>query len=142
MVNLDKWEEIPYSHIKRNDLIRCITVQGDVISDTRGIVESYDSRGVWNSKGITFLSDPKRFNPAPGGHRTIYRRKAKPFDFPENVGAVIKGTHKETENTYTYVFNGDDWNVVGSALLTSETAFLRAHYKDLVVISEGVKDLP
>ena len=141
MVNLDKWEEIDYGKIKRHDLIRCITVQGDVVNDTRGVVNSYDCLGVRNKKGVKFVVAPEHFKPIPGGSRKIYRRKAKEFVFPTKTLAIIEGTYRwGSEKPRRYVLTEQaGWR----SAITGEAAVkvaLQGNFKDWKVISEGIDD--
>jgi hypothetical protein len=141
LVNLDKWEEIEFADIRAGDFIRVITVgkrcDFEAVTDARGTVTGQTWGDDWSCNGINLAKKPG--SKGPDFLDTFYRRKPKPFVFPENAGAVIKATHKETESTYTYVWTGEDWTVFGSSLLSSDTDFLRKNYKDFVLISEGVK---
>lgn len=112
MVNLDKWEEISFGEIKRHDLVRCIVKQGNITKDIRGIVNSYDSRGVRNIDGILFALDPAKLRVVKGRTRTIYRRKPKPFEFPTNTGAVITGIWNRSaskERTTFVLVSEENW---------------------------------
>lgn len=142
MVNLEKWEEISYSEIKAGDTIRVITKQGPVINDTRGKADTH-----WNGwasgNGVKFLSHPDNFEPAKGGFRTIYRRKpkAKPFELPENIGAVLKVVHPSGASNH-YTFTGFEWTTLSTGIRRSSVKLkdeILGRAKSVTVISEGVK---
>jgi len=141
MVNLDKWEEITYDDIKKGDKIRSIVTQGNVVNDTKGIAETHSSWGGWYSKDqVKLLTHPEGFHPAGGGGRTIYRRKPKPFVFPEGLGAVVEATHR-SGHKYLFVHSdpsdihnswtrGGDWH--------SESEILD-RFTNPVILSKGFK---
>lgn len=139
MVNLDKWEEIEYGKIKRHDLIRCITVQGDATNDACGIVDRYDSLGVYNKVGVNFVVDPYYFEPAGGGHRTIYRRKPEPFVFPIKRLAIIKGQRIGHDEVFiNFVKTDSRWyHQSGSDY---KEASIRSFFHNFEVIFEGIDD--
>lgn len=134
MVNLEKWEEIEYGKIKRHDTIRCITVQGNVVSDTRGVVDGYSESGIWNEQGIRFVRDPSAFKPVDGGYRTIYRRKPKAPKVKELLGAVILAENERTKDHF--VFDGLSWS---SATECCDLEDLQDAYTKLTVLQEGIE---
>jgi hypothetical protein len=140
MVNLDKWDEVEYGKIKRNDLIRCITVRGNAVSDVRGVVDGYDVHGVYNNNGIRFVSDPAIFRPSSAGdNRTIYRRKGKPFVLPTELGAIVSGVPAGAVDREWSVFDGRDWSSSNRAYLPSEMV---DHFADLRLEREGIEPTP
>lgn len=141
MVNLEKWEEIDFKDISEGDEIRVITTQGVVVNDTKGVAHHLDSWfDAWYSEdGVKFLSGPDRFHPISGGYRTIYRRKPKRdviHTFPQNLGAVIEGIHRDTGRAKLFVWDSKDWSDGHTLFLDHEG--LKRGYHSFVLLSEGV----
>lgn len=138
MVNLDKWEEIAYGDIKRNDLIRCIIVQGNVIDDVRGKVDWHDGIGVYNDLGVRFITSPEMFKPKSGGQRTIYRRKPKPFTFPTNTTAIIRGQRVGHDSvTVFFVKLHSGWHHESGSIYSKDE--IEMYFRNFEVVYKGVK---
>lgn len=141
MVNLDKWEEINYEDVRVGDKLRVITQQGNVTNDTKGIAHSYVTYHGWRSvDGVTFLSSAGRFNPIPGGSRTIYRRKTKekPFVFPENFGEIISVTGRVSGRRYNFINIGRGRYLRDDSLASHGKDRLVDNYKDFKLEREGL----
>lgn len=142
MVNLDKWEEISYEDIKIGDKLRIITIQGDVVNESRATA-GYETpySGWYADNHVKFLTRPSEFKPLPGGFRTIYRRKAKPFQLPTGLGAVVEATKNDKFSERTrFVFadpNDKECSWVADGSWHDPDDMLK-RYKDFVVISKGV----
>jgi hypothetical protein len=143
LVNLDKWEEIGYSDIRKGDRIRVVTQQGNVINDTKGIAHSYVKYHGWQSIDcVTFLSTPDRFKPIGGGYRTIYRRKAKekPFIFPKETGAVISAKGKLTGHRFNFILSGNQGYVKehDRDMFYRSSFYLEQYYEDFRLVQAGI----
>lgn len=145
MVNLDKWEEVQYADIKKGDKVRVITKQGSVTNDTTGKADHSAYSGWASSDGVVFLSNPERFKPIVGGVRTIYRRKPKPFTLPTGLGAVIEAMKVSSGSKVKLILADSTtesltWIVDGGSWYTSNEIANDSRFRDLTVLSEGLKD--
>jgi hypothetical protein len=138
MVNLDKWEEIGYGDIEAGDRLRVITRQGSVVNDTQGVAHNHTWNGWVAENAVKFLNHPDYFKPVEGGSRTIYRRKPKPFTFPDNQLAVIKGVRIGYDTVVIwFAKTGSGWVHQSGSEYTED--MIRQYFHNFTVEFEGVK---
>jgi len=144
MVNLEKWEEIEYTDIRADDLIKMIREDGIRTFIYKSMAVSFDEQHNW------WVMDGKWYASAEedyGYARTFYRRKPKPFDFPTSFGSIIQVTksidpesvgHRTIRGNGYFVLNQSGmWrNESGEGYNVSELLKFFAGFK---VISKGVE---
>lgn len=137
MVSSKKWEEITYAEIKKGDTIRVVVVQGKCVTDARGVADISGYSG-WASKdGVTFIVSEDRFKPIAEGYRTIYRKKPKPFEAPQGLGAVVEAQGNGT--SYKFIradYDTDCWRSIEGHFATDHE--LATCYTNHIIHSEGV----
>lgn len=134
MVNLEKWEKVTFGDLNKGDKIMRRSFHDDgTTSVVKGTLERKSMSGAWVSKdAFALVLSSYAFR------TELYRRKPKPFIFPEDIGAVIQGHWVDTDAEVRLVSAGRQrWTSAASFAVYSEAA-LRVSLKDLTILSEGV----
>lgn len=95
MTDPTKWEPISYDDIKEGDRLKVITTADTANLRAKTVTHATVShlvRNAWYCDNIRVISDPEDKDSIFTVE--IYRRKPKPFVFPEGFGAMIEGCRK------------------------------------------------
>jgi hypothetical protein len=146
MVNLDKWEKVEHTDVKVGDRLKVVVVtkglspaettevyKGKVTLVSRPLISAYD----------IYLSDGSVWENVANDDEecTVYRRKAKPFKLPTELGAIISGRRNsryfgtDTERVFL-VFDGGDWSTADNA---HNPSTIEDTFTDLRVERKGIK---
>lgn len=141
MVNLEKWEVIEHKDIRKGDKLKIVEVRK--VNERVKIVTKYKGKvTALYGNGDFDLSDGTEWEEAdyPDETVTVYRRTAKPFEFPTKALAIIEGTYRfGSGDTRRYIRTEEGgWRNAKDGGVAFEDA-LRVNFKDWKVISKGVK---
>lgn len=137
MVNLEKWEEVGFFEVKKGDKVKSVHTYADGTKIVReGRVDHVSVLGSWVSKDEKVLVVTQRSCEDWGATRTIYRRKPKPFVFPEMAGSIIAGTNKVSRGRFDFILSEGSWVKINNRLCDSPYTEdqLRHYYTDFEVV--------
>lgn len=137
MVNLDKWEEVEFFDVKPGDTVKTVHTHADgTVAIRKGKIHHISPVGNWVSKDDKMLVVTQRACETWGATREIYRRKAKPFVFPETAGSIIGGTNKVSRGRFDFILSEGSWVKINNRLSDSPYTEdqLRHYYTDFEVV--------